>query len=129
MSDFFHLIRAANTAADELGLDTASIIEHLQDWQALAEFSILAADGQSIELQFTRLPSDLDAFIEDLRDFCPFFNQVLDPGNMEEMIDSSAHTKLLDEAMEGVDLSDDDFAVEIFKNSLRLEPILRLYWE
>src|SRR6476620_7773975 len=95
-NDPFAAIREAETSAPNFDLDNAEIIDHLKQWQSLCSFVVKGAEGDRIEIEFTTLPNDMDAFARDLYDFCP---DVVDQGTgcVHEMIES------LEEAGEELD--------------------------
>ena len=70
-NDPFAAVHAAATSAPNYETDNAAIIDRLTQWQSLCSFVVKSAKGDRIEIEFTTLPKDMDAFVRDLYDFCP----------------------------------------------------------
>lgn len=132
-SDPFALIRAANTSAPNFDLDTDAIIARLEQWQTLCSLTVTAATHDSADIEFTTLPADMDAFVRDLYDFCP---DLVDQGTgcvheMVEMLEEtgeelSPHMAAL---IEGIDLSDENYGLEILKRELQAKNSVKLWWD
>lgn len=131
--DPFALIRTAKTSAPNFDLDTDAIISHLTEWQKLCSFDITGAEGDTVEIKFNTLPADMDAFVEDLYEFCP---DLVDQGTgcVQEIIESMeemgqeippATRKLV----EGVDFDDDDYGLEILKREIQAKKSVTLWWD
>jgi hypothetical protein len=126
-------IREAGTAAPNFDLDNEAIINHLAQWQSLCEFNIKSADHDRAEIEFVTLPADMDAFVRDLYEFCP---DLVDQGTgcvhemveaMEEMgEDLPPETARL---VEGIDLSDENYGLEILKRELAARKSVTLWWD
>jgi hypothetical protein len=127
--DPFARIRRAGTAAPNYDLDTADIIARLTKWQSLCAFIVTRAEPDAVEIAFTTLPADMDAFARELYDFCP---DLVDQGTgcvremLETMDDPSPETKAL---IEGVDFDDEDYGVEILKREVQREKGVTLWWD
>ena len=89
--DPFDEIRKAGTNGANYDLDTDAIIERLTKWQALCSFIVANAQGDRVDITFTTLPKDMDAFARDLYDFCP---DLVDQGTgcVHEMVEMMEET-------------------------------------
>ena len=127
--DPFARIRRAGTAAPNYDLDTADIIARLTAWQATCSFAVVNAEADAVEIAFTTLPPDMDAFARELYDFCP---DLVDQGTgcvaemLDAMDDPSPETKAL---IEGVDFDDEGYGVEILKREVQRDKAVTLWWD
>lgn len=62
-------LRRSNGANEDVYTD--DIIEHLREWKRDCEFEVVGAGGDWVALKFSRLPTDLLGFAEDVYLFCP----------------------------------------------------------
>ena len=70
--DSFEAVRRAGVEAVNYDLSNAAIIRQLEDWNRRLGLEVLEVAGDRVVVRFTRLPSDLEAFIdEELMEFCP----------------------------------------------------------
>ncbi len=67
----FTAIAEAETNGDNYDISTEDIIARLKEWQKVSSFTLSDVDYDKVTLNFTALPKDLDAFIEDAVEFCP----------------------------------------------------------
>ncbi|MDX1977387.1 MAG: DUF4253 domain-containing protein [Pseudanabaenaceae cyanobacterium bins.68] len=128
--DFFAPIRRAGTSAPNYELDTADIIARLTKWQALCTFEVTGATDDTIELKFASLPVDLEAFTQDLYEFCP---DLVDQGtdcvaDLIEQMDGELSPEL-QKLIEGIDLTDQNYGLAILQRSLKLDSHLTLWWD
>ncbi|MDQ8020729.1 MAG: tetratricopeptide repeat protein [Moraxellaceae bacterium] len=79
----FDCLRMARTDAVNHDLDTEDIIRTLQDYDQRFGIRILAAETDSVSFTLLRLPEDLDAFAQELLDFCMDLEDV---GLIKQMI-------------------------------------------
>ena len=132
-NDPFAAIREAETSAPNFDIDNAEIIDHLKQWQSLCSFVVKEAVGDRIEIEFTTLPNDMDAFARDLYDFCP---DVVDQGTgcVHEMLESMEEIgEEIDPDMakliEGVDFNDENYGLEILKRQVVQNKAISLWWD
>ena|SRR5215471_19412533 len=69
--DGFEKVWKAETDGSNYDLVTEDIVAHLKKWQKLCSFRIVAADYNTVEIEFDTLPKDLEAFCRDAYEFCP----------------------------------------------------------
>jgi hypothetical protein len=126
-------VREAGTSAPNYDLDNDAIIDRLTTWQGLCAFVIEEADGDSIDIKFETLPADMDAFVRDLYDFCP---DLVDQGTgcMAEMVDAMEETGEeltpdMQQLIDGVDFSDENYGLEILKRELEARKSVQLWWD
>lgn len=128
-SDSFTAIREANTEAPNYDLDTDTIIERLTGWQQLCSFRILSAGHDQIEIEFDTLPKDMEAFTQDLYEFCP---DLVDQGTecIPDMIEMGEELppEML-KLIEGVDFEDQKYGMEILQRQLQQAKSVTLWWD
>jgi hypothetical protein len=131
--DPFDAIREARTNGANYDLDTGDIIDRLTQWQSLCSFVVKSAKGDQIEIEFSTLPKDMDAFVQELYKFCP---DLVDQGTgcVHEMLESleemgeepdSDMAKLI----EGVDFNDEHYGLEILKRQIEQNKAISLWWD
>jgi hypothetical protein len=131
--DPFDAIREAATNGANYDLDTGDIIDRLAQWQSLCSFVVKSAESDQIEIEFTTLPDDMDAFARDLYDFCP---DLVDQGTgcVHEMLESLEEIgEELDpetaKLIEGVDFNDEKYGLEILKRQVEQNKAISLWWD
>ena len=67
----FDIIRLARTAAGNFGLTTADVVARLKKYHKIAGIDIVRADKNTIQFELLHLPSDFDAFVSEIYEFCP----------------------------------------------------------
>jgi hypothetical protein len=132
-NDPFAAVREAFTSAPNFEIDNAAIIDRLTQWQSLCSFVVKSAEGDRIEIEFTTLPKDMDAFVRDLYEFCP---DLVDQGTgcVHEMIEMAEEMgEELDPAMtkliEGIDFNDENYGLEILKREIEQRKDIVLWWD
>jgi hypothetical protein len=129
----FAPVRDASTSALNFEIDNVAIINHLTQWQSLCSFIVKSAEGDRIEIEFTTLPKDMDAFVRDLYEFCP---DLVDQGTgcVAEMIEMAEEMgEELDPEMlksiESIDFSDENYGLEILKREIEAKKSVMLWWD
>jgi hypothetical protein len=97
--DPFVAVREACNSAPNFDMDNAEIIDNLKQWQSLCSFEIKSAEGDQIEIEFTTLPKDMDAFVRDAYDFCPDL------------------------------VNDENYRLEILKRQIEQKKAISLWWD
>lgn len=82
----FDCLRIARTDAVNHGLDTEDIIRTLQDYDRRFGIRIYSASTDTVGFILLRMPEDLDAFAQELLDFCMDLEDI---GLIKEMIAAS----------------------------------------
>ncbi len=70
-TDQFEILRIMHTDGDDYDISNQDVIDRLKEWEVHSPFDIIGADSDWVEIEFKRLPKDLDAFAEEVYDFCP----------------------------------------------------------
>lgn len=93
-TDQYDILRIMHTDGDEYDISNQDVIERLKEWEIHSPFDIIGADSDWVEIEFRTLPKDLDAFAEEVYDFCP---DAIDqgPGSVEGLIKDIKKTKRL----------------------------------
>lgn len=131
--DEFALLRDQNTSAPNFDLNTEAIITELQRWKTLCSFRITEAGGDRVSIEFDTMPKDMEAFVKALYEFCP---DLVDQGTgcVAEMIEMAEETgedipENIQELLEGVDLDDENYGLEILKRELQRDQKVMLWWD
>jgi hypothetical protein len=131
-TDPFALIREAGTNAGNYDLDTEDIINRLKQWQSLCSFTVKSAGHDRVDIEFATLPADMNAFAQDLYDFCP---DLVDQGTgcMAEMIETMEEMgevpPNIQELIEGIDFEDENYGVEILRREVQQKMSVPLWWD
>jgi hypothetical protein len=132
-NDPFAAIRQAGTGAPNFDLDTDAIIERLTRWQSVCSFSVVGAEGDTVDIEFATLPKDMDTFVRDLYEFCP---DLVDQGTgcVHEMIEMMEETgeelaPEMKKLIEGVDFTDENYGLEILKREIQQKKNVQLWWD
>jgi hypothetical protein len=93
-TDQYEILRIMHTDGDEYDISNQDVIDRLKEWEINSPFDILGADGDWVEIEFKILPKDLNAFAEEVHDFCP---DAVDqgPGSIAELAKEIQKTKKL----------------------------------
>jgi hypothetical protein len=70
-TDQYEILRIMHTNGAQYGISNEKLIDRLKEWEKIAPFTIIGADGDWVELEFRTLPKDLKAFAEDVYEFSP----------------------------------------------------------
>jgi hypothetical protein len=83
--DQFELVKFVQTNGINYDITNEDVINKLMKWHEKSPFIIVVADEDRIEADFIKLPTDLNAFTQDIYEFCP---DVIDQGagSEEELI-------------------------------------------
>lgn len=124
------LVQKARTSAPNFGLSNDQIVDQLSKWLRLCNFTVREANEDSLTLEFNSLPEDVEAFAQEIYDFCA---DVVDQGTacIPEFLESGTETvdPKIQILVEGVDLESPNAGVAILANKLRKEMRLDLWWD
>jgi hypothetical protein len=131
--DKYRALRDAGTNGANFDLDTDGVIERLREWDAKYGITLDDVKYDSTTVTFQTLPDDLAALAGEIHQFCP---DTVDQhfGCMAEMVELAEETgedvppDLL-ELMEGVNLEDEDYGVELLRRSLKKTRSVVLWWD
>jgi len=93
-TDQYEILRIMHTDGDEYEITNQDVIERLKEWQKISTFEVIGADSSWVEVEFTKLPKDLNAFAQEVYDFSP--DSVDEgPGTVEGLAKEIKKTKRL----------------------------------
>jgi hypothetical protein len=131
--DDFALIREQHTSAPNFDLNTEGIIAELGRWKSLCSFRVTEAEGDRVTIIFDTLPADMDTFVKDLYSFCP---DLVDQGTgcVAEMVEMASEMGEelppgMKELIDGVDLEDENYGLEILKREIQRGMKIMLWWD
>ncbi len=92
--DQYEILRIMHSNGDDYDISNQDVIERLKEWEIYSPFDIIGADNDWVEIEFSALPKDLDAFAKEVYDFCP---DAVDhgPGSVEGLIKDIKRTMRL----------------------------------
>ena len=131
--DKYAELRQKQTNGANCDVYTDGIISQLRKWDEKCEFTISGVGFDRVELNFTRLPDDLDAFVREIYSICPDtveqgFGCVAEEIEMLQEADQEI-PEHLQELIEGVDLSRENYGLELMKRRLQKFPRIVLWWD
>jgi len=93
-TDQYEILRIMQTGGEEYDITNRDVIDRLREWENIAQFEILGADSDWVEIGFKTLPKDMNAFVEEVYEFCP---DAVDqgPGSIEGLIKEIKRTNRL----------------------------------
>lgn len=121
----YSLMWARQTNGMSYDIRTKDIIDKLIDWEKLSVFNILGVGSEWVSLRFRALPPNLEAFAEDLYDFCP---DVLDQSLVKMLPDELADYEE-DEMLDFIEDELDDQDIKELANYIATERKLFLWWD
>jgi hypothetical protein len=131
--DKFAELRKKNTNGANYDLDTEDVIERLQKWDAAYGVELSDVGHDRVAVKFKQLPADVGALAAEAYEFCP---DVIDQhfGCFAEMIEAMEEMgedvpEGLSELVEGVDLEDENYGLELLKRSLERTKAVALWWD
>jgi hypothetical protein len=131
--DKYEPLRQAGTNGANFDLDTEAIIEHLKDWDARYGIELSDVKFDAVLVRFDRLPDDVMSLAKDIYEFCPdtidqHFGCVAEMLNLAEETGEGMPTEMA-ELVEGVDLDDEDYGLELLRRSLVKHRTAGLWWD
>lgn len=93
-TDPYEILRIMQTNGEDYDITNEDIIERLKEWEKQHPFEIIGAENGWVEIEFRTVPQDLNAFAEEVYDFCPDTVEQ-DAGSIEELAREIAGTKRL----------------------------------
>jgi hypothetical protein len=131
--DKFAELRNKNTNGANYDLDTDAVVDRLRKWDAAYGIDVKDVGFDRVVVTFKKLPADVGKLAAEVYDFCP---DVVDQhfGCMAEMVDAMEEMdedvpEHVRELVEGVDLTADDYGVELLKRSLEKTKMVALWWD
>lgn len=132
-NEAYQTIRQLGTSGPNYDVSTEDILHKLAEWEKRCSFTITDVESDSVMLEFTTLPADLEQFAQEIYQFCP---DVIDQhyGCFGEMLESMEESSeeipdYLKALVDGVNLEDEDYGLELLKRALPLQGKLHLWWD
>src|SRR5262245_59763350 len=131
--DKYDSLRQAGTNGANYDLDTEDVIAHLQAWDTKYGISLGKVKRDAVMVTFEKLPDDITQLAADVYEFCP---DVIDQhfGSFAEMVEMAEESgegipEKVQELIEGVDLTSDDYGIELLRRSLARDKRVALWWD
>jgi hypothetical protein len=70
-TDQFEILRLMHTDGKAYNISHEDVIDRLREWKKKYPFDIIGAEKDWIEIEFKKLPDNLQSFAEEVYDFCP----------------------------------------------------------
>lgn len=70
-TDQYAILRIMHTDGEDYEIANEDVIDRLMEWQKTSPFDIIGAGSDWVEIEFKTLPKDLNAFADEVYDFCP----------------------------------------------------------
>jgi hypothetical protein len=105
----------------------------LKDWDARYGIELSDVKFDAVLVRFDRLPDDVMSLAKDIYEFCPdtidqHFGCVAEMLNLAEETGEGMPTEMA-ELVEGVDLDDEDYGLELLRRSLVKHRTAALWWD
>ncbi len=123
--DKYQSLREAKTNGANFDLNTDAIIAHLKEWDAMYGIEVSEAAPDAVTVVFRNVPADPTDLATDIDKFCPdVIGQNL--GCVREMLDAAEELGQpvpphITGLIEGVDLNEDGYGLELLKRMLLKE--------
>ena len=131
--DKYQPLRDAETNGYNYDLEPEDIIEKLQQWDMQYGIEISDVEFDSVNVTFQKLPDDLTNLALEIYEFCP---DIIDQhfgcmADILEDLEKSGQDVPEDfrEFIKDVDLTDDNYGLELLKRSLATNKIIPLWWD
>jgi hypothetical protein len=131
--DKYQQLRDAETNGDNYELSTEDIIEKLQQWDTQYGIELSDIEFDAVNVTFQKLPDDLTNLALEIYEFCPdTIEQHF--GCMADFLESFEESgqdvpEDFREFIKDVDLTDDNYGLELLKRSLALNKLVSLWWD
>jgi hypothetical protein len=70
-TDDLDILRYRRTDGINYGLDNSKIVKKVSDWKSKYGLIVIGCSRDWLQLEFDRLPTDIDAFTKEVYEFCP----------------------------------------------------------
>lgn len=127
------VIKYYQTNGINCDVTTKDVINKLQDWDRRFGVTISDVEHDQVTVYFQTLPDNLQELAIEIYDFCP---DVIDQGYgcMDDMLSmmSESGQEINEEIralLEGVDMNNPDFGLQILANVLKIEQKVSLWWD
>jgi hypothetical protein len=131
--DKYQDLRVYQTHGINCDLETEDIIEQLNIWDERYGIEILNVESDRVKVLFKDIPDDVTLLATEIYEFCP---DIIDQhfGYFKEMLEAAQEGKMdlpdsFYELIDGVDLEDKDYGLELLKKSLKRDKVISLLWD
>lgn len=131
--DRYEQLREAGTNGINYDVTNEDVIARFKRWETVCRFELSEIGHDRVTVTFETLPDDLDAFAQEIYEFCPdTIDQGL--GCVNEMIDACEEMgqevpENIQRLVEGVDLDDEHYGLVLLRKSLETDKTLPLWWD
>ncbi len=131
--DKYTELRTKNTNAINYDLETEDIIQQLKKWDNQYGITLLHVDSDTVTIKFTTLPENLADLVTEIYAFCPdtvdqHFGCIVDLLEAAEEMQEDVPEDIR-QLVEGVDLEDEGYGLELLKKSLAINQVIVLWWD
>ena len=131
--DKFQSLREAGTNGANYEIDTDDVVKRLKQWDDKHGITLDDIKHDAVLVKFGTLPDDLGALAAEIYEFCPdtveqHFGCFAEMLEMAEETGEEPPAEIM-ELVDGVDLEDDDYGVELLKRSLAKNKSVALWWD
>ena len=131
--DKYQDLRVYQTHGINCDLETEDIIEKLNIWDERYGIEILNVENDKVKVLFKDIPDDVTLLVTEIYEFCPditdqhfgYFKEILEAAQEGKMDLPDSFYELID----GVDLEDKDYGLELLKKSLKRDKVISLLWD
>jgi hypothetical protein len=131
--DKFQPLRDAGTNGANYDLDTEDVIKHLKGWDEEYDITLADVEHDRVLVTFKKVPKDVAALAADIYEFCP---DTVDQhfGCIAELVEMTEETgddlpPHIAELIDGVDLGDEQYGVELLRRSVARNKLVALWWD
>jgi hypothetical protein len=128
--DKYQQLRDAEINGDNYDLSTEDIIEKLRQWDIQYGIEISDVEDDAVNVTFQKLPDNLTDLALEIYEFCP---DIIDQhfGCMADILESLEESgqdvpEDFREFIKNVDLTDDNYGLELLKRSLAINKLVSL---
>jgi hypothetical protein len=131
--DKFEIVRLVGTNGANYDVRNEDIIARLRDWDEKYDLTISTVEEDTVVIHLAILPDDLEAFAHEVYEFCPdtvdqnfgCYAELIEAAEMTGEVLPSGVRSLV----QGVDLSAEDYGLELLKRSIERDKIICLWWD
>jgi sRNA-binding carbon storage regulator CsrA len=130
--DKYQDLRVYQTHGINCDLETEDIIEKLNIWDERYGIEILNVESDRVKVLFKDIPHDVTLLVTEIYEFCPDITEQ-HFGCFQEMLEAAQEGKMdlpdsFYELVDGVDLEDEDYGIELLKKSLKRDKVVSFLW-
>lgn len=126
-------IKQLGTNGDNYDISNEDILSKIQNWDESLDIEILEVTQDAVTIHFKSLPADVKGFAQELYEFCP---DIIDQhfGCFGEMLEAMEETgeelpEALQNLLEGIDLSSENYGLELLEKVLQTDGRVPFWWD